>query len=282
MDLLLQRNWFILARLEENGLISEAVYNGTDREIVARLLVDAKHFRVLGASWEVYRAPGLTLPLRREIEELYGLVAYFGCGEEFRRALSFLNDPFAAALFSESVRGIIQAETFLYKERGFPSSAVFEKDWVENYIGGCRYYSNLDRVTREWFEYIGYDKRTDNLFNRTKTQVLFRSEGQNTYRISSHLHDSFHGMALETVLDQDFTVRDISGMLLRAPDAVCKESASYLPELIGCNLNSLKRKDIYAKLGGAQGCVHFIEIAADGADTLKLYLSETGIEKRGF
>ena len=279
MQLLLQRNWHISARLEEKGLVAETAYCGTDRELIARLLVDVKYFRVIEAFWEIYRAPGLTVPKRIEIKELHGITAYFGCGGELRRALSFLRDPFATELFSETVTGIIQAEAFLFRERGYPSSKVYEKDWAKNYTGNCRYYSNLERVSRECYEHIGYDERSGNLFNRTKTQVLCYHDGKKTYSINSYLNDSFHGIAIEIFLDRNFIVQEIGGMLLRAQDPVCKESASYLTELTGSNLTTLSRKDIAARLGGGQGCIHLIEIAADGADTLKLYSTEMQTER---
>lgn len=40
------------------------------------------------------------------------------------------------ALFSETVKGIIQAETFLLHERGFASEQDYEHKWMNFYSGG--------------------------------------------------------------------------------------------------------------------------------------------------
>ncbi len=272
MDILLQRNWHISGRLEENELISEATYCGTDRELTARLAVETKSLHVLQAFWEVYRSPGLAVPQIKEIFNLKGLEAYLGCGNELRQALSFLNNPFAVGLFSEAVKGVIQSATFLYKDRGFLSSEEFEKDWTDKFKGSCRYYSNLERVSQDWYEHIGYDERWGNLFNRTKTQILSRDK--DCYILTGHLIDSFHGIAAELFLNENGLVQKSRGMILRAPDKVCKEAPVYMTNISGHNLLSLSKKDIASLLGGGQGCIHLIDLVTDGAETFRLSLQK--------
>lgn len=272
MNLFLQRNWHISVRLEDGKLISDAIYCGTDRELNARLTIEPKSLKILNARWEVYRAPGFARPQIRQIPKLVGLEAYFGCGTDLRKALLFLNDPFAVGLFSDAVRGVIQAETFLYKERGFSSSAEFEKNWTNEYNSACRYYSNLERVSQDWYEYIGYDERAGNLFNRTKTQVLFRNN--NFYHVAGHLNDSFHGIAMDMLLKEDGLVKQARGNLLRAPDKVCKEAKDSLGNLVGKNIVLLSKKDIAFLLGNNQGCIHLIDLVFEGAETLKLFLDD--------
>ena len=273
LEQLLQRSWHSSARLEGDELVSEAVYCGTDRELTARLAVELGSFRVKKAYWEVYRAPGFPLPQIFEIKDLPGLVAYFGSGGELRQKLAYLNDPLATNLFSDAITGVIQAETFLYTSRGFPTSEVYEKNWREMFKGSCRYYSNLDRVTRDWFTHLTYDERLGTLFNRVKTQILYRKveAGQEVYTLSGQIIDSFHGVAAETVFDKDFRVKDAKGFLLRVPDDVCRESADYLTEIVGKDLSSLTKKEVATLLGLGQGCTHVIDLMADGADTLRLF-----------
>ncbi len=276
MDILLQRNWHLMVRYEGGKLLSEAIYCGTDREQNARLIVDPQSLKVLGAAWEVYRAPGLSKPLIRDIPQLEGLEAYFGCGAGLRRALFSLNDPSAVELFSDAVRGVIQAETFLYRERGFSSAAEFENNWTNEYNSSCRYYSNLERVSQDWYEYIGYDERVGNLFNRMKTQTLAR-EGH-LYNVTGHFNDSFHGIAAGLLLKENGLVERVQGVIQRAPDQVCKESTASLESLPGKNILQLSKKDIASLLGNEQGCTHLIELIAEGAETLRLFLGE---EARG-
>lgn len=272
MNLFLQRNWNLTARLEGGRLIADATYCGTDRELSARLAIDTTSLRILNAVWEIYRAPGFSMPRIIEIPELKGLEAYFGCGAELRKALSFLHDRFAAGLFSDAVRAVIQAETFLFKERGFSSSAEFEKNWTNEFNSPCRYYSNMERVTQDWYEHIGYDERSGNLFNRIKTQIL--TGDKNDYIVSGHLNDSFHGIAAGMLLDENGTVKQAGGVIVRAPDKVCKEATDSLATLLGKNITILSKKDIAFLLGNNQGCIHLIDLVTEGAETFKLFLDE--------
>ena len=276
MELLLQRNWHTSARMEGDEVISEAVYCGTDRELTAKLIVEAATFRVIKAYWEVYRAPGVSLPQIFEIKELQGLIAYFGVGKEMSQKLAYLNDPLAVNLFSDAVTGVIQSETFIFTLRGFPNKEVYEENWQEIFSNNCRYYSNLDRVTIDWYSHLGYEVRSGILFNRIKTQTLFRKTeaGQDIYFLSGQVNDSFHGLAAETVLDERFTVKDIKGSLLRVPDDVCRESTAYLPDLIGKDITSITKKEIARLLGLGQGCTHLIDVMIDGAETVRLFVEE--------
>lgn len=273
MNVLLQRSWHITGRLEDKELICDATYCGTDRELVARLTVETQSLQVLKASWEVYRAPGLDIPQLMEVSALEGLEAYLGCGGKFREALSFLNNPLAVGLFSEAVRGVIQSSTFLYKDRGFQTSGEYENNWTDKFAGSCRYYSNLDRVSKDWYEHIGYDERSGNLFNRTKTQIFSRDN--DCYVLTGHLIDSFHGVAVELLVNEDGLLKEgTRGIILRAPDKVCKEASCYLGDLVGNDLASLSKKDIASLLGNGQGCMHLIDLVTDGAETYRLFLNE--------
>ncbi len=272
MNLLLQRNWHLSARLDGKELISDATYCGTDRELTARLNVEPASLRISKAVWEVYRAPGFDGPRACEIPQIRGVEAYFGCGSEIRNGLAFLNDLFAEELFMEAVRAVIQAETFLYKERGFSAAEEFEKYWTDNFKNSCRYYSNLDQVSRDWYEHVGYDKRYGNLFNRTKTQILFKDNI--SYTLAGYFNDSFHGLAVELALSESGMVENAGGKILRAPDSICKEAPVYLNNIIGKKLTLLSKKDIVSLLGNSQGCIHLIDLVTGGAETFRLFVRE--------
>ncbi len=61
-------------------------------------------------------------------------------------------------------------------------------------MDSCRYYSNLDRISREWHDYVGYAVRSGNLYNKSKccTVYLRSDEG---YTASGTFIDSFHEWA---------------------------------------------------------------------------------------
>jgi len=266
---LFQRNWHSSVRLDDNNLLSEVTYCGTDREVCARIICDPGTFAVKSAVWEKYRTPEKAGYESVVLTQLNGMVAYLGCGGALREGLVPLKDSFATSLFADTVRGIVQAETFLVKERGFPSAELYEEYWNRMYQNSCRYYSNLDRVSCGWYEHVGYHIREGCLFNRMKSQSLCLNE--HSYLLNGHINDSFHGVAIELELEKDTrVVKRSDGHLWRAPDSVCKESAAFMKILEGKNLIGFSKKDIAGFLGGGSGCVHFIDLAFDALETLDL------------
>ena len=133
-------------------------------------------------------------------------------------------------------------------------------------------------MSRSWYEYLGYDKRYGNLFNRTKTQILIKNNI--SYILTGFLNDSFHGLAVELALSENGVVEKAGGKILRAPDSVCKEAAAYLQDFLGKKLTSLSKKEIVSLLGNSQGCIHLIDLVIDGAETFRLFCSgDLGIER---
>ncbi len=270
MQCVFQRNWHLSLRLENEFLLADATYCGTDGEYSARLQVNPNTFIVLGAQWEVYRTATGAINKIVDLPQMQGLEAYFNSGRALREALASLEDSFAAPLFADAVRAVIQSETFLYRERGYSSTDNYQEYWDNSFRNTCRYYSNLDRVQCQWYEHVGSDYRPGNLFNRMKSQFLYRTEAG--YRLVGHLNDSFHGVASELELAKDgSTVLKARGDLLRAPDIVCHESVRYMDKLEGKLLGGLKKRNITELLGSSEGCVHLFEIVSDGMETVVLY-----------
>lgn len=268
MQCIFQRNLHSSVRMEEHNLLSEVTYCGTDREVCARLMINPKTLNVLKAVWEIYRTPDEAGYKALDIPGMVGMEAYFGSGGNLRKALQPLQDPFAGELFAEAVRGIIQAETFLLKERGYTPES-YERYWTDFYKDTCCFFSNLDRVSLGWYEYIGYSTRGGSLFNRMKSQILSLHEG--SYYLSGHINDSFHGIAVDLELERGTRrVKSARGSLLRAPDSVCKEAAVYMKQLEGKLLSGLSKKDIAHLLGASNSCVHMVDLVFDGQETLAL------------
>lgn len=248
-------------------LLSQTTQCTTGNELLAQLWVKPRTFEIVKARWEVNRSEDEDLPTISEIPFLEGIVAYFGCGKSVSQALGSY-PPVATELFLENVRALIQAESYLIDERGFPSLDAYVDYWKEFYIGSCRYYSNLEAVKRSWAEYVSGRKPGTNLFNRFKTLALDRCNDGLLLRAS--MADSFHEMALSVRLDPaGETVREATGAIIRAPDRVCPEAATFVHRLKEINLPAAERNELASLLGEGEGCVHLIELAFESAALLR-------------
>jgi hypothetical protein len=266
---LFRRNWYTFVRRAHGDLLeSETSYVDTRREAVARLRVGVSDFVIRDAEWEEQRPVVPGADKARPVPVLRGKDAYFNAGPALRELASATDDPLLVPLFAETVKGVIQAETFLWEERGYPSAEAYEQGWAEAYRDYCRYYSNLDRVTQEWFQHVGATGREGNLFVRFKTQTLY-ALGDGRFLLDGNFSDSFHEISVHFTLDREMTVEQAEGILLRAPDPICKEATCFLRDLVGTRLKGIAKKDIAGLLGKGQGCVHVIDLTYDAAQILQ-------------
>lgn len=263
-----QRSWHSHVRRQVEGLLVEAFYLDMEREYCARMQVHPLSFEVLTAQFEVYREPGREGCKTIEIPQMNGLEAYLGSGPKLRKALEDLDGGFANELFAEGVRAVVQAETFLWQERGFDSPLHYSRHFGEIFKNACRYYSFPERVTREWCDYAG-TQRDGILFSRSKEQLLYGA-GDELLLLGS-LNDSFHGAVLRLELTgEEEKVKRVKGFLPRVPDEVCREAAAYAEALEGQKLAGMDKKKVAALMGKGEGCVHLIDLAGDALKTLAL------------
>ncbi|MFZ5634485.1 MAG: DUF2889 domain-containing protein [Bacillota bacterium] len=249
------------------SLYGRTVFLSTDIECAACLRVNIKTFQVEKARWEIYRGPDG--PQSKDIDGLKGVEAYLGSGEALRRAMKDFGAR-ALSLASETVRGIVQAETFTYRERGFIDAKSYDDFWEKMYLNTCRYYSNLNRITRRWENHVSAQKRFNNLFNRFKGVSV--SEGSDIYFADASLSDSFHEVGVSITLDKGRgTVTAIDCRLLRGPDQVCIEAGDFAQNLLGQKLTAMSKKEIAGALAGGQGCVHMIDLCHDVGTVMQEY-----------
>ncbi len=269
MTNILQRNWFTAVdRDATSGMLdARTVYRDTDCEVGARLRVNSTTFRIKQAVFEKY-SPEMDYI---EVPGLQGVEAYFHCGPALTEAVADLGN-LPRSLFAETVRGIIQAETFLLEERGFASAREYSDYWEKLYLNSCRYYSNLHRISCKWDEYAGQGRR-HNLFNRFKGQLVYKdcTEG---YKVIGSLSDSFHELGVSIVINGDLIVTEARGALLRAPDKVCFEAADFLNNLAGKFLMDMNKKQVAVLLGKGEGCVHLIDTVYDALESIKIAVTK--------
>ncbi len=262
MELIYQTNLFCTVKNMGVGeLLAETSLAGTEIEAVGRLVIHKKTFEIKEAFWEVYRSPGGKLNGRNVVAGLKGVTAYFNAGGELRRVVGSEAGGLARRMLAECIIGIIQAETSLHIERGYPTLEDYREYFENYYINSCRYYSNLHRLSCKLSEYVKGYRRRDNHFNRVKSCSVFRRPGG--FYAVGNLCDSHQEMGVDVSMDGDGLVIDCTASFLRAPDTVCFENSALLGHLKGTVFPRLGKKQIKNFIGGPQGCVHLVDLVND-------------------
>lgn len=271
MQNLFQRNWNTVAfRTDDTKQVKvKTTYIDTYRGAAANLIVDVNSFIIKEAFWEEMRSFKIINLSTKHVSPLIGIEAYHGSSSALKEAAVFLQDPLAVSLFSEAIKGVIQAQNFLLEERGFASLAEYNDQRTKELIGTCRYFSNLDRVNQRWYDDVVSSTRLDSVFARFKTQSLF-GLGEGQYLLLGNLSDSLHEVNARIKLD-GFTIQEADGVFMRFPDPVCWEAVGLLKNLQGFNLQGMPKKELAGILGKRQGCVHLIDLVYDCVQVLDIY-----------
>jgi hypothetical protein len=262
MELIYQKCWHCtVKRVHAGELLAETTVLGTETEATGRLKVDQNSYEIKDARWEVFRSPGGIYNGSSEAPGLIGATAYFNIGRELRREVGDTAGGLVRDLLAQCVSGIIQSETFLFQERGFPTLRAYSEHWRKFQANTCRYQSNLDRVVRWWDEFVGGLKHGLNLFNRSKYCSVYLVEGG----IIAHcgFSDSYHELGLSCKLDLNGQVKECTGSFLRAPDRVCYECALLTSGLKGLELTGYSKKQLSEIVGGPQGCEHLLDLTEE-------------------
>ncbi|MGE5404516.1 MAG: DUF2889 domain-containing protein [Candidatus Saccharibacteria bacterium] len=244
-------------------LLAEATMLSTDHEAVGWMhLEDVKTFAIKEAGWEILRAPGKTTTEQGTIPQMVGLEAYFNAGRELKKFLPGDENELARELLADCIRGIIQAETYLFPERGYESAQAYDAFWDKMYIDSCLYYSNLDKIEKPWMAYAAIEMRQHVLFNRSRTCEVRGTENGHLLARGSFI-DSFHELAVHLDVDNNGVIIAADGEFRRAPDKICFSNTKNLPQLTGNNICKMGKKDIAKHAGGAQGCNHLVDLLFD-------------------
>lgn len=254
-----QSHFSTIVKANEGNIWADSYYLSTQHEAAGHIRARTADFIIEAAGWNVYRSCGVNETGQASVSQLAGQEAYFNIGPALSNAFGE-KENFQKELVAECVRGIIQAETYVYQARGFESPESYDREWKKFYANSCRYYSNLDRVSTEWHQHVGKQARKSFLFHRNKTVSISFDSGK--LLITGSFSDSFHQLAVNVTL-ADGVIANCTGNLLRAPDNVCFESKTYLTEIIGLKMSELNKKAIAKALGGSQGCIHLIDIFSE-------------------
>lgn len=241
---------------QDNQIRAETTLLSSLQEAVGWLWADLFTLEITSAGWALYRSP-LADSGYYPLPELHGLEAFLQSGPAIKEALQN-HDPLAYRLLAESIRGVVQAETFFYQERGYISAAAYDQMWDSMYANACRYYSHLDQVEKPWMEYAGTEMRTHHLFHRSQSVTITRDEKRT--HILAVFMDSFHELQVQISVDARGRIQQVGGDFLRAPDSICSGNRSHLEKLLGTRPDTLTKKDLAMLAGGAEGCHHLVDL----------------------
>jgi hypothetical protein len=254
-------NCFSTARkISSHELLAESTFISTEFEVSASLIVDINSFLIKEAKWNIFRSPCGTLNGVKDIPELKGKLAYIKAGRDLRQAVSQDASGLAGRMMVECLKAIIQAEAFVLDARGYESTHDYENYCDKIHLNRCRYYSNLDRVSRKRFEQISiYYERESNFFSRITSCKVYRHEGGG-WTATVSFSDSFHELNVNVINNDEGIVIDCTGNYLRAPDFICFECSDLLNKLKGINIAKLNNDDIRKMVGCSDGCNHLVDV----------------------
>lgn len=270
MSFLYHSNIFIKVNRIDDGLQAECTLLNNDTEAVAWVYTDINQLKIKRAGWALYRSsenkPGIY-----ELPELIGVEAYITGGPALKKFLGAPAQELPRELIAECFRGILQAETFFFMERGYQSGREYDDFCEANSSGACRYYSHLDQTEKQWTEWVETTERSYNLFNRSKTVTV--QQQQSDFILTASFIDSFHHLGISMKLNGKGIVQKASVDYISAPDKICYANTEHLPKFIGTKLAGMTKKEIAVLTGGAEGCTHLVDLiyeikkalAVDGA-----------------
>lgn len=242
--------------------IATAVIISRRTEAQARLVVGVRDYLIREAVWEVAKAPGGVGSGCGQVPEAVGEKANTGIHSALAGLIEIPEGAVLRALFFECVKGLMQAETYLYIERGYADEASYEAYWMDKESSGCRFYVTHQKDAPSWFEHVGPYRRTRNLFNRSKNYIL--STRGHLSAIQGTFTDSYHEMACEVVYDRQSGIIEACDLwMFRAPGESCLPTVRQGDLFVGTNIYNLTRKNVAQIVGGAMGCYHLTDLLAD-------------------
>jgi len=253
-------------RTMQSEVLAQSRLVSTEYEAVAELAIDTSDLTVKRSGWEIFRSPASGMNGCGSEDGLIGQEMGFQSG----RALGTIGNKFDGIpklLLTECVKGMIQSDVFLFRERGFPSVEDYQHDWKKQHADSCFLYSNQHRSqNRPWTYYFDARKYDTQLFSRSKTAQVTKTD-EYTYSVSGGFFDGYHEIGIE-LTTADGLVSRIEGGFMRSPDPLCAETIAGIQQLAGRKLDDLNKHCLSKIVGGTQGCYHLVEFLSFLTDAL--------------
>jgi hypothetical protein len=249
---------------DKDNIIARSSLVSSKVEMVG-LITATTDFIVKTADWEIYRSPASKLNGGDQATPLIGAEAYLGAAAALK-AVGQAAGRLPQAILAECVKGIIQAETYLFTERGFASAKEYEDSWQDSYAGSCRLYTNAHRKTVKWHEHVADRKWGNRLFTRFKTAALCQAAAG--VIVNGAFSDSFHELGISFNMKEGI-ILDCTGGFVRAPDPICCENRDHLGVLNGLAVEQLTKRELGKYCGGSEGCSHLVDLLGHMITTIK-------------
>jgi hypothetical protein len=168
MSLLFHATNFVKVNRHGDTVTAECTLLSNAVEAVAWVDASVQTLQISRAGWANYRSSAGETGVF-DLPALIGVEAYITGGPALRKVLGGPGLELPYDLISECFRGVLQAETYFFLERGFVSAKQYDDFCEQHSIGACRFYSHLEETELQWTEWLGSTERDYNLFNRCKT-----------------------------------------------------------------------------------------------------------------
>lgn len=76
-----------------------------------------------------------------------------------------------------------------------------------------------------------------------------------------------HEMKVRMTIDLDFVIHDVEAVIVWSPFAICSDIAEQMERLAGITIGPGWMKEVKARVGGAMGCTHLVELLGPLAST---------------
>ena len=155
MNILNQAEIFCTVNKNDRDLVSDTIFVGRDLEAKATLQVDINSFLINDAVWEIHRAPeGIAAGRGNAVSLLSGIEAHIEGKREMKRLMALSEGIVLKYLFTDCVKSLIQAETYVYRERGFADKPAYNRYWDKIEENGCRMNTHPDPSDAVWMDYV--------------------------------------------------------------------------------------------------------------------------------
>jgi hypothetical protein len=139
---------------------------------------------------------------------------------------------------------------------------------------------NRTELHHRSIEMHGY-RRDDGLFEidgrvvDIKTEPMRRLDGGREFPAGLPIHD----MSVRLVVDDNLVVREIAAVTDASPYSICTEAVAPMQAIVGERIKAGWTSMVKAKLGGAKGCTHLMELLIPMATTAYQTLTSTRREQ---